>query len=158
VPYEVAGRQAVNIVVVHRGMRSNPANVPVAQAAPGLFTQNAQGSGVGSIRNQDSTVNGPSNAAAVGSVISIYATGAGQLAPAVPTGSVPPGQTAQALPVTVIIGGVQAQVLYAGNAPTLVAGVLQVNARVPQLPPGTMSVEMTVGGQPSQPGVTMAVR
>jgi uncharacterized protein (TIGR03437 family) len=158
VPYEVAGRQAVNIVVVRRGMRSNPANVPVAQAAPGIFTQNAQGNGVGSIRNQDSTINGPSNPAPVGSVVSIYATGAGQLAPSAPTGSVPSGQTAQALPVTVAIGGMQAQVLYAGNAPTLVAGVLQVNVRVPDLPPGNMPVVITVGGQTTQPGVTMAVR
>jgi uncharacterized protein (TIGR03437 family) len=158
VPYEVAGRQAANIVVVHRGMRSNTANVPVVQAAPGIFTQNAQGNGAGSILNQDQTVNSPSNPAAVGSVVSIYATGAGQLNPAQPTGAVPPGQTGQALPVTVSIGGMQAQVLYAGNAPTLVAGVLQVNARVPELPPGNMPVVITVGGATSQPDVTMSVR
>ena len=35
------------------------------------------------------------------------------------------------LPVSVIIGGQRAEVLYAGSAPGLVAGVLQVNARVP---------------------------
>jgi uncharacterized protein (TIGR03437 family) len=64
------------------------------------------------------------------------------------------------LPVSVKIGGLDAEVLYAGGAPGSVAGLLQVNVRVP---PGVVSgnavpVVLTVGGVSSQPGVTMAVR
>jgi uncharacterized protein (TIGR03437 family) len=36
------------------------------------------------------------------------------------------------VPVSVRIGGVGADVLYAGAAPGLVSGVLQINVRVPQ--------------------------
>ena len=158
VPYEVAGKQSTNIVVVNRGMRSNNAVVEVSQAAPAIFSQNSQGTGAGSILNGGLTVNSPSNPAAAGSTIAIWATGAGQLNPAVPTGSVPMGLTVQALPVTVTIGGLQAQVTYMGNAPQAVAGVLQVNATVPQLPPGNAEVVVTVGGRPSQSGVTVSVR
>jgi uncharacterized protein (TIGR03437 family) len=51
-------------------------------------------------------------------------------------------------------------VLYAGGAPGLVAGVLQVNARIPpEAPSGNaVPVLLTVGGFSSQPEVTLAVR
>jgi uncharacterized protein (TIGR03437 family) len=158
VPYEVAGRSAVNVVVMHRGIRSNIANVPVAPAAPGIFTANAQGNGQAAVLNADNSANTPSNPAARGSFIQIYATGAGQTVPAGITGFVPTGPSSQVLPVTVTIGSVAAEVLYAGNAPTFVSGVLQVNARVPEVPPGVVSLVLTVGGQPSQANVTVAVR
>jgi len=62
-------------------------------------------------------------------------------------------------PVTVTIGGVNAEVAYAGGAPGLVAGVIQINAKVPLgLAPGNHPVVMKVGGLPSQPGLTVAVK
>lgn len=158
VPYEVAGKGAVNVVVVNRGIRSSAANVPVAQAAPAIFTQNAQGNGQGSILNQDLSINSSSNGAARGSIVAIYATGGGQTNPPLQTGSVPTGQTTQAAPVTVTLGGMPAEVVYAGNAPTLVAGVLQLNVRVPELPAGNHPVVVSVGGQASSQNVTLAVR
>jgi uncharacterized protein (TIGR03437 family) len=158
VPYEVAGKATVNVVVVHRGIRSSPANTPVSQAAPGIFTQNAQGNGQGSILNQDLSINSSSNPAARGSIVAIYATGGGQTNPPLQTGSVPTGQTTQAAPVTVTIGGAQADVVYAGNAPALVAGVLQVNVRVPDVPTGNQSVVISVAGQASPQNVTLAVQ
>ena len=63
------------------------------------------------------------------------------------------------LPVAVRIGGEDAQVLYAGNAPTLVSGLFQVNAVIPQgLPAGAASIVLTVGGRSSPAGVTVAVK
>ena len=58
------------------------------------------------------------------------------------------------------IGGIEAGVLYAGAAPGLLAGVLQVNARVPvEVASGDKApVVPTVGSASSQAGVTMAVR
>jgi uncharacterized protein (TIGR03437 family) len=61
-------------------------------------------------------------------------------------------------PVRVLIGGVEAEVTFAGAAPFLVLGVVQVNARVPSsLPPGNASLQVIIGGVSSQPGMTVAV-
>ena len=64
------------------------------------------------------------------------------------------------LPVTVSIGGQDAVVQYAGSAGDSVAGLLQVNAVVPQsVTPGTVvPIVISVGGAPSQAGVTIAVQ
>ena len=62
-------------------------------------------------------------------------------------------------PVTVRIGGVAAEVRFAGGAAGQIAGVMQVNVVVPAgLAAGVVPVVLTVGGVPSQPGVTVAVR
>ncbi|MBK5291093.1 MAG: hypothetical protein JJE04_05265 [Acidobacteriia bacterium] len=53
-----------------------------------------------------------------------------------------------------------AELLYAGAAPGLVAGVLQVNVKVPAgIAPGqSVPVQFAVGGVSSRSGVTLAVR
>lgn len=61
--------------------------------------------------------------------------------------------------VSVLIGGQQAEILYAGAAPGLVAGVLQVNARIPAAAAsGNIPVVVSVGNSSSQPDLTVAVR
>ena len=62
--------------------------------------------------------------------------------------------------VTVTIGGVGAEVVYAGAAPQYVAGLLQVNARVPAAvtPGDAVPLVLTVGSASSRDGVTVAVR
>ena len=63
------------------------------------------------------------------------------------------------LPVTVTIGGKNAEVHYAGAAPYMVAGVIQINATVPtDIPAGNAEVVIKVGSNSSQPGVTLAVK
>ena len=60
-------------------------------------------------------------------------------------------------PVTATIGGVAAIVLYAGPAPGLVNGMIQVNLTVPAgLTPGPQPVAITVGTAASQKGITVA--
>ncbi len=62
------------------------------------------------------------------------------------------------LPVTVTIGGLPAKMLYAGAAPGLVAGVVQINVVIPQgIAGGDVPAEVTIGGLGSQAGVTVAV-
>jgi uncharacterized protein (TIGR03437 family) len=105
---------------------------------PGIFTLDASGSGLGAILNQDGTINGPQNPAGPGSIIVIYATGGGLTDPAYEDGEL----SGLPLPylkadVEVEIAGRPAEVLYAGGAPGLVAGVVQINARVPADVPAT---------------------
>jgi uncharacterized protein (TIGR03437 family) len=61
---------------------------------------------------------------------------------------------------TVRIGGVIAPVTYAGAAPGLVNGMLQINATVPDgvTPGDAVPIEITIGDITSPTGVTLAVR
>ena len=63
------------------------------------------------------------------------------------------------LPVTARIGGLSAQVLYAGSAPQQVSGVFQVNLRIPSnVEPGIAVVELQVGNAVSQTPITIVVQ
>ncbi len=161
-PYELAGSTTVSVQVVYNGVGSNAMSLPVAAAAPGIFTANSAGTGPGAILNQDYSVNSPSNPAAKGSVVTIYATGEGQTSPQGVTGAVTPisaNTPAPAEAVTAQIAGQEAQVLFAGEAPGFVSGVLQVNVQVPaNAASGDLPVAVSVGGVPSQDGVTVSVR
>jgi uncharacterized protein (TIGR03437 family) len=161
VPYEGASNGLSHLQVEVGGLRSGSVEVPTAPAAPGIFTLDASGQGTGAVLNQDSTVNGISNPAARGSIVSIYATGEGQTDPPGLTGSVTgSGLKKPVLPVTVMIGGQPAQVTYAGSSPGLVSGIMQVNAQVPDgiASGAAVTVVMTVGGINSQLNVTIAVQ
>ncbi len=158
VPYAIAGRNSTQLVVTNGGQASAALTLSVTGSAPGLFTLDSTGQGA--ILNQDGSVNGSSNPAARGSIITLYATGAGQTNPAGIDGllanTVLP---APLLPVSVNIGGQPAQVLYAGAAPGLVAGVMQVNVRLPDgMSSGATAVILQVGTASSQPGVTVSVQ
>jgi uncharacterized protein (TIGR03437 family) len=63
------------------------------------------------------------------------------------------------LPVSLTIGGQTAKVIYAGSAPGLVAGVMQVEAIVPSgAGSGAVPVLLTVGTATSQQGATLNVK
>jgi uncharacterized protein (TIGR03437 family) len=161
VPYSVAGNATTSVQASYLGVLSPPAILPVVPSTPGIFTQSAQGWGAGAILNQDLSVNSSSNPAARGDYIAIYATGEGETTPSgvdgVITGSTPP---LPILPVSVQIDGLDAVVEYAGAAPGIVAGVLQVNARIPDgaHPGHSVPVLVKIGGKTSPPGVTVAVK
>ena len=161
VPYGIAGRLSTFVQIQYQGVKSNAVTVPVSTTAPGIFTLNASGSGPGAILNEDGSVNTPTSGASAGSVVVLYVTGEGQTTPRGVDGSVatPPNLTTPILPVAVTIGGLPATVLYAGGAPGLVAGVMQVNVRIPAgVASGSAGVTITVGSSSSQSGVTLAVR
>ena len=161
VPYEVAAKTATNVEVVYNGVVSAAWGIPVAPAAPSIFTLDGSGLGQGAILNQDNSVNGPSNPAARGSVIQIYATGEGQTSPPSLTGSVTKSDLkTPVLPVRVSIAGRDASVQFAGSAPDSVAGLLQVNALLPvDVTPGpAVPISLTIGKAQSPNGVTIAVK
>ncbi|HZL56377.1 MAG TPA: hypothetical protein VFC21_04820, partial [Bryobacteraceae bacterium] len=161
VPYAVDGKSGTQVTVKNGSSVSDPVALPVASAAPGIFSVDLSGAGQGAILNQDLSVNSSANPAAAGSVIVIYATGEGQTSPAGVDGKFAngPAYPAPKLPVSVTIGGVAAPALYAGAAPSLVAGVMQVNVRIPEgVPSGNNPVVVMVGSAQSQPGITVAVQ
>lgn len=163
VPYEVTGTTSANVVIMNDNAASQSFQVNIVPTAPGIFASGQNGSGQGAILNQNLSLNESTNPAAAGTVIAIYATGEGQLTPAGVTASVTPS-TGTNFPkpnaaVTVTIGGQPATVLYAGEAPGLVSGVLQVNAMVPAgLTTGNQPVVITVGGASSPSVVTAAIK
>jgi uncharacterized protein (TIGR03437 family) len=132
VPFGVAGPQT-EIEVRYQGQLSAPIMMPVVVASPALFSSDGTGGGSGAIINEDGSVNSSDNGAARGSIVSLYATGGGQMTPAVDDGQVPltPPFAKLVLPVQVFIDDQPADVLYAGAAPGIVQGVLQINARIP---------------------------
>jgi uncharacterized protein (TIGR03437 family) len=160
-PYALDGSSTLRVVVEMRGVRSAPVELAVSESAPGLFTLHSSGSGGGAILNQDGTVNTPENPAERGSVVALFGTGEGQTEPAGQDGKLATQTLPRPrLPVSVTIAGRDAELLYAGGAPGLVAGVVQVNARVPEdlTATGEVPVILRVGNAASQPGVTLAVR
>ena len=92
----------------------------------------------------------------------LVATGTGVTKPASKDGVLTPMANAPVIsqPVTVTMGGQNADVLYQGAAPGLVAGVSPINARVPAgvTRGSAVPVTITVGGVPSLNTVTMAVK
>ncbi len=160
-PGDIAGKQKTTVQLLYRGLASNAVDVQVAEAAPGVFT--LDGAGQGAVVNQNGTINGLANPARPGEAISIFATGAGLMAPAHPDGAIIPVLEPDllprpVLPVTVEIGGQDAEVLYAGAAPMLPNGVLQVNVMLPAgLAPGAVPLTVRIGSFSSQEGVTVAV-
>jgi uncharacterized protein (TIGR03437 family) len=161
VPYKVAFKTTTLMQVEYKGIRSNPTALAVTTSSPAIFTANSSGSGPGAILNQDSSLNTAENPADKNSVVVLYVTGEGETNPGGIDGrpaldSYPKPR----LPVTVKIGGVNAQVAYAAAAPGLVAGVMQVNVKVPDtIESGpTVPVSVTVGTNTSRSGVTLAVR
>ncbi|MGH9455542.1 MAG: hypothetical protein ACRD2O_16400, partial [Terriglobia bacterium] len=159
VPYSITGSQ-VPVVAQYQGQTSAPVTLTAVASDPALFTLDSSGQGQAAALNQDGSVNGAGNPAPVGSFISLYATGEGQTSPPGVDGLAGAAPLAEpVLKVTVTIGGEDAPVQYAGGAPGLVAGVMQINAQLPSdLPPGaTVPVVVTVGANSSQTGVTIAV-
>ncbi|HVV44931.1 MAG TPA: hypothetical protein VHC72_06985 [Bryobacteraceae bacterium] len=108
--------------------------VVMNDVAPGIFTQNASGSGDGVIANQDGTLNTPSNPAKAGSVVTLYMTGQGYISGMPADGDVSNAALSTPYQPLVYIGGQtfvpEENVLYSGLAPTLV-GVWQINVKIP---------------------------
>jgi len=158
VPWEIAGQDTVAFQISHDGEESTPLSLPVAAAAPGIFSIDASGSGPGAILNQDNTVNSAANPAAAGSTVAIFATGGGPVDPAPGDGVITTGTASLINGVTVRVGGQNATVSYAGGAPGEVAGLVQINVQLPAGVTGQVPVVIKIGDQVSQSTITVAIR
>jgi uncharacterized protein (TIGR03437 family) len=143
-PYNLEGRASTRIVVEYLGFQSTPYLLPVLSSKPGLFTVDGSGQGPGALLNENGSVNTQNNRAARESVIVLYATGAGAMTPAGQAGRVAAGVSSLNQQTLVSVNGAPATVLYSGNAPGLVEGVVQINVK---LPLNTVSGQNTISVQ-----------
>ena len=167
-PYSLFGRTATRVQVENRGVRSEAVEYRVVDTAPGLFTQNATGRGLGSILNQNLTVNTATNPSSPGRgyrTLRYWRRTASPVA-----GRWHRHNRGRGKPAASGCAGYSringqnvapADIQYAGSAPGIIAGVMQINVRIsPTLNitgPAEVPVEISVGGAPSQSGVTVAV-
>jgi len=158
VPYSVAGLGAVEVEVRYGGVVKVRGTVPVVDAAPAFFTTGG-GTGQAAALNEDGSLNSLFNPAPPGSLVTLYATGEGQTDPPGTDGKLSAAPFPRPLlPLLLRIGGLRAEIQFAGSAPGLV-GLLQINARVPDhIPSGNQALELTVGIAKSWPGVTIAIQ
>ena len=157
-PYSLEGRASTRVVVEYLGFQSTPFLMPVLGSKPALFTVDGSGQGPGALLNQNGSVNTQNNRAARESVIVLYATGAGAMTPAGQAGRVAAGISSLNQQTLVTINGSPAVVLYAGNAPGLVEGVVQINVKMPfNTVPGQNSISVQIGAVATTSNVTVWV-
>jgi uncharacterized protein (TIGR03437 family) len=168
VPFGVSGN--VKATAQNGNQTSAALTMATAAAAPALFTVDFSGKGQAVANNANGSRNSAVTPAAVGSVITLIGTGGGPTSPGLPDGALGMGMglgspvPQLAAPVTVTIGGQTAHVTYAGAAPGIVAGVMQINVTIPApvsgngIPlSGNVPVVISVAGVSSPAGVTIAV-
>jgi uncharacterized protein (TIGR03437 family) len=128
---------AFQVQVSTGGTVSNPVYVPAAAASPGIYSVDGSGYGQGYILNGDGTLNSPSNPAAPGSAITIFATGVGAYTLAGP-------YAVTALMAAVFIDGVYADGIAATMAPVagLPGNVYRLGVFVPN--PATVKLPQQV--------------
>jgi uncharacterized protein (TIGR03437 family) len=161
IPYFGAIQSTSHVQVQYQGVLSNPFPISISPTAPGLFTVSETGSGQGIIQvDAQGTVNSAANPAHPGSVVVLWLTGEGITNPpgvdGRPAVDVLPKPVAA---VSVQIGGLPATIQYAGAVPTLMPGLMQINA---QLDPGVQAgdavpVNVKIGNKSAQNTVTMIV-
>lgn len=159
VPFSVAGKKFVEMVVEYQGVASPPVRLAVLPAKPALLTSDQSGGGIGAILNEDNSFN-VQKAAKPGEIIQIFGIGGGQTTPPSVGGRLQSNAAEYNLPIRVFVDGVEVESLYAAPAPGLVEGVFQVNVRLPQnLRSGQVPISIYFGeALHTQPGVTAWVQ
>ena len=172
VPNAAAGKSSIDVQVEYRGVRSRAVTLPVLKALPAIFSLNGSGEGQAAVLNDDGTVNGPANPAKRGSIISMFGTGGGESEVALADGEVvgnPPPRLTSKASVYFVPGEdpgadvdfIQGEVSYAGAVTGFVAGLIQVNVRVPEsMPAGIAIPVLSIGDAwiPSPPSVRISVK
>jgi uncharacterized protein (TIGR03437 family) len=142
------------VTVAYNGQQFGPAFAYAIFGIPGIFRLQPGQSAQAVALNQDGTLNGPTNPAARGSVVAVWGTGYGQTNPPCPIGGLN-APTAVPLSADVsaliyysdpnLVGQQLAPVKYAGSAPTLACGIVQINFQVPaNVAPGVFSFSPAV--------------
>jgi uncharacterized protein (TIGR03437 family) len=147
VPRAVASSTHLQIVTPS-GMIDGP--VLSAGIRPAIFRNSD--TGLAAALNQDGSVNSGSNRAKPGTTVAVWVTGAGAGDVSFPDGAVVPLQIIHWIgPVVALAGNRSLEVSFAGYAPETVAGVVQVNFRIPDsVSPGMFAFSLGFNGAFSQ--------
>jgi len=158
IPFETAGRTTVKMEVRVKGLPVGSASIPMAPAAPGVFTWNG-GTGPVIAMNSDMTLNSPSSPAPRSIAVTVFGTGGGSTNPVGVDGKIPDTHPAAlVLPVSATIGGQPASVTWAGEVPGS-AGMTQFQIVIPSnAASGAQSVVITIAGNSSQSGAVLYVQ
>jgi uncharacterized protein (TIGR03437 family) len=163
VPFEVGQVPfwPLTFVFVRAGAQTfGPVRLPTAPAMPGMFTLSGNGLGQAAALNQDGSVNSSANPATAGSVITVFITGVGDYNPSLPDGALGPLKPPfpkPVLPMSAIVNSEPAPLLFVGQAPGLIAGVVQVNVRIPgDAKSGQATLAVAVGNYGA--GATVSIR
>ncbi len=144
-PFLLFGHTAARIVVEVNRVRSEARDVQIQPWAPGIFNFGANRAVAA---NADGSTNGAGSPTAVDSLLTVYLTGQGVVAPDWPAGRAAPSFPLVRAPsdIVVTIGGVEARVQFFGLAPGL-AGVAQLNVfPAAGTPSGDQLLVVRVGG------------
>jgi len=164
VPYQLPTKAKYQIVVQRGITLSSPETVAIFDSQPAVFSTDQSGKGQGHIYIVGSdgaqTLAAPASPATTGDVLTVYCAGLGEVQPPLLAGvAAPSGQLENTVnPVTATIGGVAADILFAGLTPGF-TGLYQINMTVPGgvRPGGAVPLLLHVAGIASQP-VSMAIR
>ena len=161
-PFAWSQGNTVLVEVFHDGDLWSSQTLYPVDAEPGVFRSPTLAQSAAAL-NQDQTINSQNNRAPAGTVVTIFLTGAGEMTggayqdgevfdPSTPIANLPVPK----LPVVVYIfeqvlaTGMETtskrnlEVLYAGQAPASLAGVIQVNFRLPVELPANPDLHQTV--------------
>jgi uncharacterized protein (TIGR03437 family) len=170
-PLLYAGPNQINAIVPSSVVEQDTATVQIMTPAgplagpllavvpsePEVFQNSAPAppGGAAIALNQDGSVNSANNPAAAGTVVTVWATGTGlDNGPGDQDGLIATAADSVLLPVSVfdssnvnVFGVYSLEVLYAGNAPGMVTGVVQVNFRLPEnlFDVGQLTCQLQIG-------------
>ena len=136
-PFSVL-RDQVFLEVERDGVRSDAWLTSASPAALSIFP---------SAINEDGTLNSQTNPGRAGSVVTIWVSGLGFTDPTGVDGLPAPLPLGRpVLPVSIDLGQTEpAEILYVGNAPGVVEGVMQINFRIPNQGTFRSTAMLTVG-------------
>ena len=164
IPWEVAVG-TVDLVVITNGTALTPLKLAIGTVSPGVFSLQ-WGIGQAIAINPDGSLAAPegsvpgvrTHAARAGDCLMVFATGLGAVTPSVADGVAAGNliRNAKVAPM-VLIGGVPAQVLFAGMSPVFV-GVNQLNVLVPSVVGDTVPLQIDTGGIRTDQKTVIAVR
>jgi uncharacterized protein (TIGR03437 family) len=128
-PFELSGKTLTTISLVYNDVTVGSVTVPANQGKPGLFRLQPGASPQAVALNQDGTVNRTSNPAPRGSIVSVWGTGFPPIDAPCATGGVNPSGPVDLAGGWKVAFGIDT-VLYAGSAPGLLCGIVQINLAV----------------------------
>jgi len=153
----------VPVQVTNSGKVSLPVSVQMQREAPAFFVLSPPNQNYPAATQADGTLLGPpslfgpaavTKPGRVGDVILLYGTGCGPTDPPLPSGRLFSGVAVATDPVTVAIGGMSANIQFAGmSAP----GICQFNVVIPSVPDGDQPIVATVNGQTTQPNLLVNI-